>query len=316
MGKLLVRFQVTEHLPPPARNVLSVVQAACKLKRGPAQKLIHDGFVSCRSRVLTQPHFQLKVGDEVEIDFAPQPVKTPAKKGKAKSGNKRFEVVHDDEHLLVVNKPAGLLTVPSPKRERNHLRGQIQKWLDQQRADGKAICVHRLDRGVSGLLVFAKNDAIAQGLIWQFSIRPSLLRQYAAIVAGALAEKRGTFESYLATDEQSLNRFSVSNPNDGELAITHYRTKEEWRGATLVQVQLETGRRNQIRVHFAEQGHPIIGDPRYRPDLAEHPNWPHRRLALHAETLGFNHPATGEPLMFKAPWPQEFRDLRRKLKST
>ncbi|MFN3189612.1 MAG: RluA family pseudouridine synthase [Aureliella sp.] len=310
---MLIRFQVNENLPPPARTILSVVQAACKLKRGPAQKLIHDGFVSCGGRVVTQPHFQLKVGDEVEIDYAPQPAKTPAKKGKGKSSNKRFEVVHDDEHLLVVNKPAGLLTVPSPKRERNHLRGQIQKWLDQQHANGKAICVHRLDRGVSGLLVFAKNDAIAQGLIGQFSKRKPQ-RQYAAIVAGDLTSPKGTFETYLATDDQTLTRYSVADPHGGELAITHYRTKENWRDATLVQVQLETGRRNQIRVHFAEQGHPIIGDPRYRPDLAEHPHWPHRRLALHAETLGFSHPATGEPLMFKAPWPQEFRDLRRKLR--
>ncbi|MEC8556533.1 MAG: RluA family pseudouridine synthase [Planctomycetota bacterium] len=309
---MIVRFQVDERLPLPARNALNVVQTALKVNRSVASKLIHDGMVACRGRGISQTHHMLRVGDEVEIDYVPQPVKQPAKK-KTSNPRGKFDVVHDDEAIIVVNKPAGLLTVPSPQREKNTLRGQLQKWLRHQKTDSKAICVHRLDRGVSGLLVFAKSDEVAEHLIAQFSQRKPQ-RQYVAIVQGVLSDDKGTFRSHLATDEQSLNRFSVdeSDPR-GELAITHYRVKERWKGVTIVEVQLETGRRNQIRVHFAEAGHPIIGDPRYRPAEAEHALWPHRRIALHAETLGFRHPTEDSPLLFKAPWPQEFRDLRRSI---
>ena len=97
----------------------------------------------------------------------------------------------------------------------------------------------------------------------------------------------------------------------GELAITHYKLRHDWGETALVEVRLETGRRNQIRVHLAEMGHPILGDPRYRPDLATHRAWPYRRIALHAESLGFTHPITGEQVRFLAPWPQEFRDFQR-----
>jgi 23S rRNA pseudouridine1911/1915/1917 synthase len=175
-----------------------------------------------------------------------------------------------------------------------------------------AVCVHRLDRGVSGLLVFAKSYDIADRIREQFAARKPQ-RTYNAILQGKMQQREGTIRSYLATDD-ALNRYSVNDPNAGELAITHFKVKELWSGVTLVEVRLETGRRNQIRVHMAEAGHPIIGDPRYRPLEAEHPLWPHKRMALHAETLGILHPVSQEMLEFKAPWPQEFRDLRRRLR--
>ncbi len=160
--------------------------------------------------------------------------------------------------------------------------------------------------------MFAKSYAVADKLREQFAARKPE-RKYTAIVRGEISNDQGTFRSYLATDE-SLNRYSVTDPAAGELAITHYRLKERWHDASLLQMQLETGRRNQIRVHLAEAGHPIIGDPRYRAELAEHPLWPLKRIALHAETLGLTHPETGEALQFSAPWPQEFRDFRRRVK--
>ena len=109
--------------------MLNVVQAALKVNRKTATQVIHDGFVSCRGRVLSQTHLQLRVGDEVEIDYVPQPKQQ--RSGKS-AGRKNFEVVHDDESIVVVNKPAGLLTVPSPKREKNTLRSQVKKWLAHQ----------------------------------------------------------------------------------------------------------------------------------------------------------------------------------------
>ncbi|MCC7339181.1 MAG: RluA family pseudouridine synthase [Pirellulaceae bacterium] len=306
---MIINYTVPPNLPLPARTALHVVQTALKVHRSVAEKLLHDGAVSSRGRTLSQTHTKLDIGDEVEIDYAPQPTKLPKAKANLSA---RFEVVYDDEQIIVVNKPAGLLTVPTRKREPNTLQSQIRKWLERNQPGAKATCVHRLDRGVSGLLVFAKSYEVADKLREQFAARKPE-RKYTAIVRGVVSSDRGTFRSYLATDE-SLNRYSVSDPAAGELAITHYRVKERWHDASLLQMQLETGRRNQIRVHLADAGHPIIGDPRYQAELAEHPCWPLKRIALHAETLGLTHPETGEALQFSAPWPQEFRDFRRRVK--
>ena len=311
---MIVRHRVHPSVPLPGRTALSLVQAALKVDKKIAAKLIHDGAVSCQGKLIVQSHWKIDAGAEIEIEYAPQPRSIPKKKEKGKPGTQRFEIVHDDEELMVVNKPAGLLTVPSPHRENNTLRSQLQKWLDQKQPGKQAICVHRLDRGVSGLLVFPKSENVAAQLREQFSKRkPS--RSYAAFVAGNKLEDSGSFRSYLATDEQTLNRYSVSAPKDGELAITHFEVKQRWTDVTLVTVRLETGRRNQIRVHLAEAEHPIIGAPRYRPEDAQHPNWPHKRIALHAQEFGFQHPVSGEKLQFIAPWPQEFRSFRRKLQA-
>ena len=121
---------------------------------------------------------------------------------------------------------------------------------------------------------------------------------------------RERFEA-TSTNEQ-LSRLSSEDPTAGELAIT-LRVIEQWRDVALIEVRLETGRRNQIRVHLAEQGHPILGDPRYRPQEAAHPAWAHQRVALHAETLEIQHPETKKVMRFVASWPQEFRNLRKQL---
>jgi 23S rRNA pseudouridine1911/1915/1917 synthase len=116
----------------------------------------------------------------------------------------------------------------------------------------------------------------------------------------------GQFESYLATSKR-LSRYSVDNPDGGEHAITHFAVQERLADTTLVRVKLDTGRRNQIRVHLAEADHPIIGDRRYRPNLSKHPDWPHTRLALHAHILGFQHPVSGEDLRFVSEMPRTFQ---------
>ncbi len=317
---MIVRYAIDARLPFPARTALHVVQTALGVNRSVATRLIHDGAVICRGRAVTQTHLRLNVGDILEIEYSPQPERPAAKKSakarKAQAASAKFEVVHDEEHFIVVNKPAGLLTVPTPNREKNTLLSQVSRWMNKHQASAsqetRAFCVHRLDRGVSGLLVLAKDLETCDALKSQFAARKPQ-RRYVAIVRGRFTPERRTFQTYMATDKQTLNRYSVADSSQGELAITHARVREYWRDLTLLTLQLETGRRNQIRVHLAEAGHPILGDPRYRPNEATHPQWPHRRIALHAETLGFNNPVTGESLAFECPWPQEFRDLRRKI---
>jgi 23S rRNA pseudouridine1911/1915/1917 synthase len=166
--------------------------------------------------------------------------------------------------------------------------------------------------------VFGKNPRAARELQAQFRVRKAD-RRYAAIVAGRLENQQGTFDSHLGTTK-SLQRYSVRSGKEGEQAITHYRVVRKLADTTYVDVTLETGRRNQIRVHFAEAGHPILGDERYCAELARHADWRHKRLALHASLLGFQHPLTGERLRFESPLPVEFEDFfarqRRQSRST
>ncbi len=148
--------------------------------------------------------------------------------------------------------------------------------------------VHRLDREVSGLFVFAKHEAIAKQLIQQFKQRKPT-RLYTAIVARTVAQDEGTFRSRLAT-AKNLDRYSTRRTDETELAITHYRVLRRMSDCSLVEVTLETGKRHQIRLHFADAGHPVLGDPRYKKGLAQHPRWIRKRIALHATTLGFRTP--------------------------
>jgi 23S rRNA pseudouridine1911/1915/1917 synthase len=217
----------------------------------------------------------------------------------------RFAVVYDDEHVVVVEKSPGVLTVPTLHGESNTLVQLLRRHLGQgRRYPPRLEVVHRLDREVSGLLVFAKSAEVALTLRADFAAhRPE--REYIALVAGVVPADKGTFASRLVTGK-SLQRYSTDDQSKGEAAVTHYRVERRLAGATLVRVRLETGRRNQIRVHFAEAGHPILGEDRYHPEQARHPRWRARRLALHARLLGFTHPVGGQPLHFESPLPADF----------
>jgi 23S rRNA pseudouridine1911/1915/1917 synthase len=127
-------------------------------------------------------------------------------------------------------------------------------------------------------------------------------RVYIAIVSRLLRRNTGTFRSYLGTGK-GLKEYSIGDPTRGKLAITHYSVQKKLKDTTVVEVRLETGRRNQIRVHFADHGHPVLGDPRYGRKKSAHSGWPETRIALHARSLGFEHPAAGAPLHFDTPLP-------------
>ena len=180
---------------------------------------------------------------------------------------------------------------------------RVNEYVRRSKRGQGAFPVHRLDRGVSGLLVFGKTKAIAALIRDQFAARKPE-RKYIALVAGHLAQQEGEFRGLLATDK-ALNRYSTDDEEIGQFAATHYRVMERLGDTSLVEVWLETGRRNQIRVHFSEAGHPVLGDPRYQPEAARHPGWPYERIALHAQTLGLTHPITGEVLRFEAQLPGE-----------
>lgn len=276
------------------------VRQATGLSWSETRGLIDHGGVFRNGEVCTDAGLVVQAGDQLTIR------RDPARKYREKPKIQlpsQFRIVFEDEHLMVVDKPAALLSVPTDHGEANTLLGAIEAYLKHR--GQRASVVHRLDRGTSGLLVFGKSEQIAEELQSQFRIRKTE-RVYVAIVAGTGLAQSGTFRSQLGT-MNNLNRYSVAPGEEGELAITHYRVEQVLSDTTLVRVNLETGRRNQIRVQFAEAGHPVLGEDRYRPKLAQHPNWIAKRLALHAARLGFVHPRTGESLAFESPLPEEFK---------
>lgn len=296
--------QVAADSPFVGQRIDRLVQQLCGLSRSQVVGLFDHGCVSRNGATVTQPGEQLAAGDQIELRYDAKQRYHPTPKPRKDIG---FAIVFEDKHLIVVDKPAELLTVPTRREETNTLQHKVEAYVRHVSKGRGAFAVHRLDRGVSGLLVFGKTQEIVRQLKDQFAAsKPE--REYVAIVAGLMKQKQGTFESLLATSKD-LKRFSTDDESIGQLAITHYRVVADLDGATLVQVRLETGRRNQIRVHFAEAGHPVLGDPRYEPELAQHPRWMHERLALHARLLGFEHPVTGQSLRLQSPLPAEMESF-------
>ena len=214
-----------------------------------------------------------------------------------------FEILYEDRDLVVIDKPEGLLTthtrvVGRAAREsqftaENILTDYLRKGQAKSRL--RAWLVHRLDRGTSGVLVFAKSEAVAERLRENWNEIAD--KTYIARVEGHMGADSGVFESYLRDDSRTFKVTSVKNPADGKFARTLWRRISEDANSTLVEVKIETGRKNQIRVHFSEAGHPVVGDVKYGAR-------PARRLMLHSMRLVLNIPP--KPLRFSAPAPREF----------
>ncbi len=212
-----------------------------------------------------------------------------------------LEILYEDRDIIVVNKPAGLLTI-STDREKSRtayfaLTDYVRKGVVKSR--NRVFIVHRLDRETSGVLVFAKTEAAK---FWLQQHWEDATKQYLAVVHGQ-CNRGETITTYLA--ENTGHRvYSTSDARNGRLSTTAYSVLKRTRDFTLLEVQLLTGRKHQIRVHLAERGHPVVGDKIYgREDKG------FRRLALHARSLSFSHPVTGEGLSFVAAPPAYFREL-------
>ncbi len=283
-----------------------LVARLLKFSRSQVRALADAGGIYLNGQVCPDASFSIGADDHLILKYDPQR-RYREKSQPWEKPVRGFKVLFEDEDLIVVDKEAGLLTVPTDKREETTLIDRLSRYVNPKNpARGKVSVVHRLDRDTSGVLVFGKSPGVAADLIKQFAARKPE-RNYIAIVSGNLASERGEFRSHLSTDE-ALNQRSGTV---GQLAITHFQVEARLQNASWVSVRLETGRRNQIRVHLAEAGHPILGDVRYRSEDARHGAWAYRRLALHAQSLGFIHPRNGISLRFEAPIPEEFLKFRR-----
>jgi 23S rRNA pseudouridine1911/1915/1917 synthase len=214
------------------------------------------------------------------------------------------EIVFEDEALIVIAKPPGLLTIATDTEKTRTAYAQLTAYVRARapRGDARVFIVHRLDRETSGLLVFARTEPVKYALqhAWK-----SVTKKYHAIVQGTPAPERGAFRSALVEESDSLRVHSTRpTHDDARPAVTHYRVLRSGVETSLVELSLDTGRKNQIRVHLAEAGHPILGDEKYGATLD-----PARRLALHAVELHLRHPLTGEALHFTSPLPESLRSL-------
>ena len=243
--------------------------------------------VRVNGAIVLRGDVELDPGDRVELSSAAPP-ECPAP----------LRLVHEDQDILVIDKPPGLLTIATDReRERTAYR-LLRDWIRQRGArDERLFVVHRLDRETSGLMVFAKSVATKEHLQAQFAVRTAE-RHYVALAEGVMRQTEGSFVSRLVEDRAL--RVRIAERGRGKEAITRYRVLERRRAATLVELRLVTGRRAQIRAQLAEAGHPIVGDARYgsRTD-------PIGRLALHATRLAFVHPRGGR-VTFESPVPAAF----------
>ena len=286
-------------------NVRLDVYLAEKLKktRSAALKAIEEGRVLLNGKVPSKAGVKIGVGDVITVDIPePRPIS-------AAPQDIPIEILYEDNDIVVVNKPQGMVTHPaSGSPDGTLVNALLYRVSDLSGINGEIRpgIVHRLDKDTSGVLVVAKNDAAHLALSKQISTKKAL-RYYYALVVGNIASEEGKIEKSIARSKKDRKQMAVSE--EGRNALTLYKVIERFKGYTLVECELRTGRTHQIRVHMKSIGHPVVGDPVYgKPS----PLAPHGQL-LHAHKLVLFHPVTGEKMTFEAPVNQTFSEALKKL---
>ncbi|MGD0641592.1 MAG: RluA family pseudouridine synthase [Roseiarcus sp.] len=295
------------------------------LSRTRLKGLIEAGQIAIDGVETRDPAAKLAEGAKIVV-YAP-----PAEESDLVGEDVALDIVFEDDHLIVLNKPAGLVVHPAPGHSSGTLVNALIRHCGASLSGIGGVkrpgVVHRLDKDTSGLIVAAKTDAAHQGLAALFADHGrtgSLVREYRALVWGAFEARAGVVDAPLGRHPRHREKMAVVAPGRGREAVTHWRLEEPLGPASLVACRLETGRTHQIRVHLAHLGHPLLGDSVYgagfktkasqlsgqaRPALEAL-----GRQALHAATLGFEHPITGEPLSFERPPPNDFLTLVKALR--
>ena len=286
------------------------------LSRERLKSLILDGRVSSgRGEAVRDPSRKVEPGQSYLLDI---PEAAPAE---AMAQDIPLTIVFEDDHLIVVDKPAGLVVHPAAGNPDgtlvNALLHHCQGSLSGIGGVARPGIVHRIDKDTSGLLVVAKSDTAHEGLARQFKDH-SISRRYLAIVSGIPAPPAGTIDTWIGRSERDRKKMAVQNEGRGKHAVTHFRTVEALKGAALVECRLETGRTHQVRVHMSHIGHPLLGDPVYGGRATAFRKTVNslsfRRQALHAASLGFIHPIRMEKLEFTSRLPDDMQELLSQLR--
>ena len=272
------------------------------LSRRAAQDAVRNGRIDVAGACCDEPGRE--VGADASLAYFPS-------RPKARTVAGRLHVLHEDRHVLIVDKPAGLLTLPTQAHERDTLVDRAQRYLTLRHGGQRPFVgvVHRLDKDTSGVLALARTGAAVRAFQALFKAH-DIERQYLAVVEGTLPRTEGTIDRNLVTDRGDLRRGVARTPAEGRAAVTHYRVIERFGAvATLLACWLETGRTHQIRIHLAAMGQPVVGDRVYRPRDLPPSRARFARQALHAQTLGFTHPLTGAHVHVEAPIPADLAGL-------
>ena len=280
------------------------------ITRSRIQRLIREGNILVKGKSI-KPNYRLKRSDSITINLLPEepeglmPEPLP------------LNILYRDDFIVVVDKPPGMVVYPAPGHRRGTLMNALAYSIGKLATVGGPLrpgVVHRLDKDTSGVMVIAIDDNAYYDLVNQFK-RRSITRRYIALVYGSLKEDRGEIIKPIGRSERERKKMTTVSKR-GKEAVTRWRVLKRFKGATLIEVRLGTGRTHQIRVHFSSIGHPVLGDRTYgRKTEIVHDK---KRIAfprqmLHADTLGFNHPVTREYLEFSSPLPEDMEDAIRVL---
>jgi 23S rRNA pseudouridine1911/1915/1917 synthase len=262
------------------------------------QRLILKGNVKLKKTILNKPHYKVKAGDTLEVDIEDKEPNI------LKAENIPLDIVYEDKYLAIINKSSGLVVHPAPGNCEHTLVNTLLyhfKELSDINPHRPGI-VHRLDKETSGLLVIAKNNASHLALAKQFA-QHSIKRKYIALVKGKMEFDENIIELPIGRNPYKRKSMSVTFTKETRYAKTYYRTLKRTEDFSLLELEPFTGRTHQLRVHLAYLGHPILGDTKYGK------NNPFKRLALHAQYIGFRHPGTGRFVEFNCKAPSEFTEF-------
>ncbi len=266
------------------------------LTRTEVKRFLKFESVRVNGKVVTQFDWKLKAGDDVRV--------LSAGETRGLEGLGHAKIVFEDKDIIIADKPPGLLTVATEKEKEKTLYFRLQHYLrEKSKGRERIFIVHRLDRDVSGLLVFAKSEEAKLTLQKNWG---RFQKIYVAVVEGKPEREKGSIQSFLTEDALGNVTSSDTESRDAKEAITHYRVLKSSNRYSLMEIELETGRKNQIRVHMADLGCPVAGDKKFGAQSD-----PISRLALHASFLSFTHPVTREKMTFERPVPVPFESLFR-----
>ena len=273
-----------------------------QFSRSKLQRWISNGLVLVNGQQVADK-YKVKIGDQVVVTpEGPHPIDL-------KPEDIPLDIVYEDDDVLVVNKPQGMVVHPAPGHPDHTLVNALMYHSPLSTINGefRPGIVHRIDKDTSGLLMVAKNDRAHQSLAAQLKSKTTK-REYIALVHGRIKEEKGTIDAPLGRSRKDRKKQAIVA--NGRHAVTHFKVLERYRNYTLIKCRLETGRTHQIRVHLASIGHPLAGDPLYGPRKT----LPGRGQYLHARLLGFVHPTTGKEMVFTAPLPAYFQQMIAKLR--
>ncbi len=270
-----------------------LLQSLKNKSRDNVKSLLRNKKVFVNGKPVTQFNHPLMPGNKVVIKWDASYAGTI---------NRNLSILYEDDHIVVIEKHAGLLSIATDREKEHTAYSILSTHVKLQDPLARIFVVHRLDRDTSGVMMFAKSESVQSVLQkdWKSNVRE---RTYIAVVEGKVAEKEGTVSSYIY-ESKALVMHSTQDPEKGELAVTRFKTLKSNDDFSLLEVHLETGKKNQIRLHMQQLGHSIAGDKKYGATAN-----PIGRLGLHASVLAFTHPVTGKPMRYESKVPAKFRRL-------